>query len=135
MLVLPAFVMFYFLLSLSAFFFFSLKFACFHLLVCECFSHFSFTGVSHFGIGDLQALMEDTHKFESQYLNTLLAPLDKGGKELCRQRSPIHHIEKLNTATGFFQGDEDKVRNMLAAFSVWKILVRNMLVVCHRRFW
>jgi hypothetical protein len=67
--------------------------------------------VSHFGIGDLEALMHDTHKFESRYLETLLAPLDNGGREMCKQRSPIHHIHKLNTATGFFQGDEDKVSN------------------------
>lgn len=78
-------------------------------LACLTFTNAFKVGVSHFGVGDLAALMEDTHKFESRYLDTLLAPLDKGGREICQQRSPVHNIDKLNTATGFFQGDEDKI--------------------------
>ena len=66
--------------------------------------------MSHFGVSDLEALMHDTHKFESRYLDVLIAPLDKGGVELCKERSPIHHVDKLKTALGFFQGDEDKVK-------------------------
>ena len=60
-------------------------------------------------MSDLEALMHDTHKFESRYLDVLIAPLDEGGSKLCKERSPIHHVDKLKTALGFFQGDEDKV--------------------------
>ena len=31
-------------------------------------------GASHYGIGDLEALARDTHKFESRYLDTLVGP-------------------------------------------------------------
>ncbi|KAH9495028.1 Dipeptidyl aminopeptidase BIII, partial [Bulinus truncatus] len=78
-------------------------------LACLTFTDTFQAGVSHFGISDLEALMQDTHKFESRYLDTLLAPLDQGGKELCRERSPIHHIHNLKSPIGLFQGDEDKV--------------------------
>uniref|UniRef100_A0A0B7BG74 Peptidase S9 prolyl oligopeptidase catalytic domain-containing protein n=2 Tax=Arion vulgaris TaxID=1028688 RepID=A0A0B7BG74_9EUPU len=78
-------------------------------LACLTFTDTFKVGVSHFGVADLQALMEDTHKFESRYLDTLLYPLEQGGKEICKQRSPIHNTHRLNTAIGFFQGDEDKI--------------------------
>ncbi|KAK0040814.1 hypothetical protein Bpfe_029763, partial [Biomphalaria pfeifferi] len=35
--------------------------------------------------------MLDTLRFESRYLDIFLAPLDQDGKELYKDRSPIHH--------------------------------------------
>ncbi|GFO14073.1 prolyl tripeptidyl peptidase-like [Plakobranchus ocellatus] len=78
-------------------------------LACLTFTDVFQAGVSHFGVSDLEALMIETHKFESRYMDRLLAPLDDGGKEICQERSPIHHVDKLTTALGFFQGDEDKI--------------------------
>jgi dipeptidyl aminopeptidase/acylaminoacyl peptidase len=60
-------------------------------------------GASHYGVSDLQALDEDTHKFESRYTFGLVP------KELYHERSPIHHTDKLNAPVIFFQGLEDKV--------------------------
>ena len=65
--------------------------------------------MSHYGVSDLAALAADTHKFESQYLFTLLAPPGPAFEEVSKQRSPIHHTDQINCAVGFFQGDEDKV--------------------------
>lgn len=78
-------------------------------LACLTFTDVFQVGVSHFGVSDLEALMKDTHKFESRYLDCLLAPLDAGGLDICKERSPINHVDKLKTALGFFQGDEDKI--------------------------
>ncbi|RUS69177.1 hypothetical protein EGW08_023062 [Elysia chlorotica] len=78
-------------------------------LACVTFTKTFQAGVSHFGVSDLEALMLDTHKFESRYLDGLLAPLDAGGSEVCKQRSPLYHIDKLETPLGLFQGDEDKI--------------------------
>jgi dipeptidyl aminopeptidase/acylaminoacyl peptidase len=61
-------------------------------------------GASHYGIGDLRALAEDTHKFESRYLDSLL-----GDEDALANRSPIHHIDALNCPVIFFQGSDDKV--------------------------
>ena len=61
-------------------------------------------GASLYGIGDLKALAEDTHKFESRYLDTLL-----GGPDAVHGRSPINHVDKLNCPVIFLQGADDKV--------------------------
>jgi len=36
------------------------------------FREFFQAGASHYGIGDLEALMRETHKFESRYLDRLI---------------------------------------------------------------
>ncbi|GAB3709253.1 alpha/beta hydrolase family protein [Mariniluteicoccus flavus] len=64
-------------------------------------------GVSYFGIGDLEALARDTHKFESRYLDPLVAGPD--GVPDYADRSPIHHLDRLATPMLILQGTEDKV--------------------------
>lgn len=61
-------------------------------------------GASHYGIGDLNALAADTHKFESRYLDGLL-----GDPSALADRSPIHHLERFSCPVIFFQGSDDRV--------------------------
>ena len=65
-------------------------------------------GASHYGIGDLEALVRDTHKFESRYTDWLVG---EWPRERARYvaRSPIHHPERLSCPVIFFQGLEDRV--------------------------
>jgi dipeptidyl aminopeptidase/acylaminoacyl peptidase len=65
-------------------------------------------GCSRYGIGDLEALARDTHKFESRYLDALVGPWPER-RDLYRERSPIHHVERLARPVIFFQGLEDRV--------------------------
>jgi dipeptidyl aminopeptidase/acylaminoacyl peptidase len=65
-------------------------------------------GASYYGVSDLGALAEDTHKFESRYLDSLIGPYP-ARRDLYEARSPIHHVEGLSAPTIFFQGLEDKV--------------------------
>ncbi len=65
-------------------------------------------GVSSYGIGDLEAMTRDTHKFESRYLDTLVGPWPED-KATYDERSPIHHVERLNCAMLLLQGLDDKV--------------------------
>ncbi len=65
-------------------------------------------GASHYGIGDLEALAKDTHKFESRYLDHLIGPYPER-RDLYIERSPIHFTDRLNCAMILFQGLEDKV--------------------------
>ncbi len=65
-------------------------------------------GASYFGVSDLEALETDTHKFESRYLERIVAPYP-AQRDVFIERSPIHHVDKLSCPVIFFQGDEDKV--------------------------
>ena len=65
-------------------------------------------GASHFGISDLEAMTQDTHKYESQYLTGLLGPYPQR-KDIYFNRSPINYPERLSCPVIFFQGLEDKV--------------------------
>jgi dipeptidyl aminopeptidase/acylaminoacyl peptidase len=65
-------------------------------------------GASYYGIGDLEALAKDTHKFESRYLDKLVAPYPQEA-QVYKDRSPINFPERLSCPTIFFQGLEDQV--------------------------
>ncbi len=65
-------------------------------------------GASHYGIGDLEALARDTHKFESRYLDKLVADYPAEA-QVYKDRSPINFPEKMACPTIFFQGLDDKV--------------------------
>jgi dipeptidyl aminopeptidase/acylaminoacyl peptidase len=85
-------------------------------------------GASHYGIGDLRALVADTHKFESRYMYTMLE-----SEENLHDRSPINHLDGLSCPVIFFQGGADKVvppnqaEAMVAALRSKKIPVAYLL--------
>ena len=67
-------------------------------------------GASHYGVADIAILAAETHKFESRYVDLLIAPYNDENKKIYDARSPIQHIDKFNCPIAFFQGDEDEVR-------------------------
>jgi dipeptidyl aminopeptidase/acylaminoacyl peptidase len=69
-------------------------------------------GASYYGIGDVQALGQDTHKFESRYIDRLVGAGVGSPEQMATryaERSPIHHVDSLRCPVIFFQGLEDKV--------------------------
>ena len=78
------------------------------VLAALTFSDSFKAGASLYGIGDLEALARDTHKFEAHYLDSLVGAYPQQ-QALYQQRSPIHHIEHLNCPVIFLQGLQDKV--------------------------
>jgi dipeptidyl aminopeptidase/acylaminoacyl peptidase len=65
-------------------------------------------GICRYGVSDLKALAEDTHKFEEHYLDSLIGILPRD-EEIYRERSPISHSERIQTPLAIFQGNADQV--------------------------
>lgn len=65
-------------------------------------------GASRYGIGDLETLARDTHKFESRYLDGMIGPYPEA-REVYVERSPIHSVDQITAPMIVLQGDEDKV--------------------------
>ncbi|MGD8177035.1 S9 family peptidase [Marinimicrobium sp. ARAG 43.8] len=78
------------------------------VLAALTFTNAFHAGASYYGIGDLEALARDTHKFESRYLDTLIGPYPEQ-RERYRERSPIQHVDQLHCPVIFLQGEDDKV--------------------------
>ena len=85
-------------------------------------------GVSLYGIGDLESLASDTHKFEKYYLESLVGPYPET-KERYAERSPIHHTRNLNCALLLFQGLEDQVVPANQAREMKKVVEKKGLPV------
>jgi dipeptidyl aminopeptidase/acylaminoacyl peptidase len=65
-------------------------------------------GASYFGVGDMEGLARDTHKFESRYADRLVAPYPER-VDVYRERSPIHFMERVSRPLIVLQGEDDKV--------------------------
>lgn len=77
--------------------------------LCALTFHDDFAaGCSLYGVADLEALATDTHKFESRYLDGLVGPYPEQA-DLYRERSPIHHTDKLDTPMLILQGLDDEI--------------------------
>ncbi len=90
-------------------------------------------GASLYGIGDLETLATDTHKFESRYLDSLIGPYPER-KDIYKARSPIHHADGLNCPVIFLQGLEDKVVPPNQAEMMVDILQDKGIKVAHVTF-
>jgi dipeptidyl aminopeptidase/acylaminoacyl peptidase len=80
----------------------------FTTLAALAFSNVFKAGASFYGVTDLEALARDTHKFESKYLDRLIAPYPSD-IAIWQERSPINNIDKISAPVILFQGLEDKV--------------------------
>jgi len=90
-------------------------------------------GTSLYGIGDLETLASDTHKFEARYLDSLVGAYPEQ-QALYQARSPIHHAKQLNCPVIFFQGLDDKVVPPAQAESMVAILDGKQVPVAYVPF-
>ncbi len=65
-------------------------------------------GAAYYPVTDLLPFAEDTHDFESRYLDGLIGPLPEA-RDLYVDRSPLTHLHQLRTPILLLQGDDDKV--------------------------
>ena len=65
-------------------------------------------GAAYYPVTDLLPFAEDTHDFESRYLDGLIGPLP-AARDLYVERSPLTHLQQLRTPVLLLQGDDDQV--------------------------
>jgi len=61
-----------------------------------------------YGVSDLFALAQETHKLEAHYLDELIGKLPEASATY-RERSPIFSAERITDPIAIFQGEDDKV--------------------------
>ena len=77
-------------------------------LAAVTFTDVFHAGTSYFGVSDLGALARDTHKFESHYLDRMVGPWPDA-EETYRARSPLFHLDRVQTPLLLLQGLDDHV--------------------------
>jgi dipeptidyl aminopeptidase/acylaminoacyl peptidase len=65
-------------------------------------------GTSYFGVAELLRFAEDTHEFESRYLDGLIGPLPEA-RDLYVERAPLSHVDDVSCPVLLLQGSEDEV--------------------------
>jgi len=105
----------------------------FTTLCALVFTRFFQAGASYFGVSDLEALANDTHKFESRYLDSLIGPYPQR-IDLYRQRSPIHFTNQISSPLIMFQGLEDPVVPPNQAEAILETMRRNGQPVAYLPF-
>jgi len=65
-------------------------------------------GATYYGIADLSVFIDDTHKFESKYLESLIGRYPEE-KQKYYDRSAINFTDQLSCPMIIFQGTEDKI--------------------------
>lgn len=104
-----------------------------YLVLCAAAFHKQFSaGASYYGIGELQSLLEHTHKFESRYDHTLLGGDDVN--EIIAQRSPARHAKDICMPLILFQGLNDKVVPPEQSENMYRILLEQGLPVAYLAF-
>jgi dipeptidyl aminopeptidase/acylaminoacyl peptidase len=80
----------------------------FTVLCALAFHEVFAAGASYYGIGDLEALRRETHKFESYYDQRLIGRYPER-RDLYVARSPLHAADRITRPMIFFQGLDDRV--------------------------
>ncbi len=90
-------------------------------------------GISLFGVGDLEALASDTHKFESRYLDRLVGPLPEAAATY-RERSPVHALDRIGCPVLVLQGLDDRVVPPSQAEAIVAALAANGIPYAYEAF-
>jgi dipeptidyl aminopeptidase/acylaminoacyl peptidase len=84
-------------------------------------------GISRYGIGNLHALAEKSHKYESHYgYSLILAGKTKEEiREVREERSPFCNAEKIKIPILLLQGSVDKVVPRVQAEEMYEVMKKN----------
>ncbi len=90
-------------------------------------------GVSYFGVADAVGLAEDTHDFESRYLDGLIGPLPEA-RVLYDARAPLHNVDGLSCPVLLLQGLDDPIVPPSQAESFRDALLRQGIPHSYRAY-
>jgi dipeptidyl aminopeptidase/acylaminoacyl peptidase len=65
-------------------------------------------GVSLFGVAELTHFVQDTHDFESRYIDGLVGPLPEAA-DLYEERAPLNNVDGLSCPVLLLQGLDDPI--------------------------
>ena len=77
-------------------------------LCCLAFRDIFAAGASHFGVAELERFAQDTHKFESRYIEGLVGPWPEAAA-LYRERAPLYAADRIRCPVIILQGLEDEI--------------------------
>jgi dipeptidyl aminopeptidase/acylaminoacyl peptidase len=63
---------------------------------------------SYYGVSDLRGFVEQTHDFESRYLDGLIGPMP-GSEAVYEERAPVGHVNAATSPILLLQGLDDPV--------------------------
>ena len=95
-------------------------------LAALCFKDVFAAGTSLYGLGDLEAFTDITHKFESGYMDYLIGPYP-GMAERYHERSPNNYSDRISCPVLVLQGADDKIVPPSLAEGIVRALQRNGL--------
>jgi dipeptidyl aminopeptidase/acylaminoacyl peptidase len=70
------------------------------------------TGIAESGVSDMQAMFNETHKFESQYLQPLCFEADispEDAKRIIEERNPIHWTQNIKVSILILSREVDEI--------------------------
>lgn len=65
-------------------------------------------GIDYYGVADLIPLAQDTHDFESRYLDSLVGPYPEA-EDVYIERSPLTHAARMTSPLLILQGSDDPI--------------------------
>lgn len=85
-------------------------------------------GASYYGVADITALAQDTHKFEKRYLDLLVGKYPEQ-KDVWEARSPINSVDKIKSPLILFQGENDPIVPKNQSILIYEALKRRHIPV------
>ncbi len=102
-------------------------------LACLAFRDVFKAGASFFGVSDLEALVLDTHKFESRYLDGLIGVYPED-REIYLKRSPIYYVDQIKCPIILLQGSEDRIVPPSQSEKMYQSLVKRGIPTAYLLF-
>ncbi len=98
-------------------------------LNCLIYDSLFTAAICKYPVIDLKDMYHNTHRFEKDYLNSLVGNYEKNYDDYIN-RSPINHINKIKKPVLLFHGKKDTVVSYRQTLKIYEILIQNNKYKC-----